>query len=268
MGWIQDGKKFIMSDGFIIYPGISSIHDANYEMVSDDDPIRQILKHIPTFEKAIVSISASHFQQRYGVFVHVLNPASGMYKHETNLFFEQDRNFTILGGVYKGTRLTPVPPIRVYKWIQSNQVDCMGAQNAWMVGTVFSRMLSDRSSTIRFLADKEVRDVSVSKIIQEQLCTHPEIPLLVLTTAKGSLDFAEIVMDLLHCCSKTEMMAIVRDTGLSRKMSVDRVRKMYDIFPEEYLHLPKHMWNFLRSIDHYELSPEDVQELVPYYKSC
>jgi hypothetical protein len=214
----------------------------------------------------LATISEAHFQAQYGFFVHVLNPENGHFKHETNLFFERERDFTVLSGIYQGVRLVPVPPLRVYKRIRSDRTDCIGDQRSWMVDVFLAPLLADRSSPVRFVAGEEAREVMVSPLLRQRLCPGGEVPLLVLTTASGSLAFAETVMDLLHCCSKKEMMDLVREKDLPRRLSVGRTRKMYDIFPEEFFHMPPHLWSFLRSIDQYELTPEDVEELSAYYK--
>lgn len=257
--------------GFIIFPStMFDLLQSYFVPVPGDDPIRQILQDIPTPEKAISSILEEHFED-YGFFIHTENPVNGRINHETNLFFERSRDFTVSKGVYAGVRLRPVMPIRVYKRVRSIKEECMPEQRLWMVESILPRILSERSATLCLMAGDETRHIMISPFIKQQLCVREEdgcIPLLVLTTPGHSLDFAGIVVDLLHCCSRDEMVSIVRGNQLSGILSVDRKRKMYDIFPEEYITIPRHVWNFLRSIDHYELSGEDVQELREYYSSC
>lgn len=258
---------------FIIFPSLdySGVLDVSqFDPVFSDDPIRQILQHIPSFEKALSCIREDHFEG-YGFFVQCRNPCNGSISMLSSLFFEKQRDFTITSGLYAGVRVEPIPPLRVYRRRKSVFVNCMPEQRTWMVERIMKDVLSDRSCTICFMAGGEMRSYQISPFIKKQICVQESddcIPLLVLSNAQQSLDFAGIVMDLLHCCLQDEMVFILRETRLSKNMSVSRTRKLYDIFPEEYIQIPNHVWDFLRSIDESKLTPDDVDELKDYYLSC
>jgi len=42
---------------------------------------------------------------------------------------------------------------------------------------------------------------------------------------------------------------------------------MYDIFPEEFIHIPRHVLDVLKSMNDPEFSKEDVEELYNKYKT-
>lgn len=250
-----------------MYPKVSLKTLDHYTEVPIDDPIRRILCQIPTFEKAVRCISESDFQN-YGFFVR-LKKDDYEFQHESNLFFERIRNFTITSGSFAGTQLFPYPPVYVYRK-KKQPISLMVYNFSWLVENILPFVMTQRTRVIRFTASQQTRDIMVNEIVYNQIRIHPEnneVPLLVLSTPQKSLDFAEFVMELIHCCSKENEISVMNKYNFNN-LSADRRRKFYDIFPNEFITIPKYILDFLKSIDQYEFSNEDVQELSYFYKNC
>lgn len=261
-----------MPNNFILFGRPPANLSTNYTEVLLHDPIRGALSTMPSFEKAIEKICEGDYEN-YSFFVETRNPVNGRIHNQTNLFFERDRRFTCFSGPFAGVQLQPIPPIRVYRRVRNNSTkrSFINDKRIWLTENILSKILLDRTDTIRFVAGEHSRDVMVHPMIYKELRIAEDdnvVPLLVMSSAKHSLDFAEFVLGLIHCCSETEIKEhFQKNQALVGKLSIDRLRKIYDIFPEEFLQIPHHVWNHLKSIDNYELTSDDVQELSSFYKN-
>lgn len=236
-----------------------------YKCVSEDDPIRQILSHFTDFATAVYGIREDDFSG-YGLFVGIKNPAAGHFRQEANLFFERDRDFCM----FNGQPLEAVPPIKVYKKAERTQDIIYRTfqldHRDWIINSVKS-LLQQKTETITFTAATMEKTILVSTLVKQQVLPEgkePCIPLLVITSPEESIAVAELVIDLLHCSQKDEIASII-DTTHNSSFTVDRRRKLYDIFPEEYITIPNHILKMLERIEcnrDKHLSPEDVEDLM------
>jgi hypothetical protein len=248
----------------ITFPAPSSSLTSMYKCVSEDDPVRRILSTFTDFNDAIQNIREDDFTG-YGFFVGINNPVNGNSRQEANLFFEKDRNFCM----FNGQSLEAMPPIKVYKKAERTQ-DIVHStfqvyHRDWILDFV-KPVLQQRTDTITFTAgDAEIK-ILVSTIVKQQVLPagkEPRVPLLVITNPEASFDVAVLVMDLLHCTCKDEIISIINTSNSS--FTVNRRRKLYDIFPEEYIAIPSHILKMLERIEcntDKHLSPEDVEDLM------
>lgn len=241
-----------------------------HKEVPIDDPVRYALSALPSFETAITSIKEGDYNN-YSFFIQTRNPVNGRIHNETNLFFERDRKFTLFAGPFRGVQLQPLPPIRVYRIVrQSPDRHFMNDKRVWLTDNIFSRIISQKTDTICFVAGDKTRDVQVNNLVYKELRVAENdnvVPLLVMSSTDHSLDFAEFVMELIHCCTDMQVKSCMQQySGLIQNLSIDRLRKMYDIFPEAFIQIPRHVWNHFRYLDNYELTHDDVHELSTHYQ--
>jgi len=103
----------------------------------------------------------------------------------------------------------------------------------------------------------------INSIIYEQFNINGDVPLIVLTTPHESLEFAKMVMELFHSDEKTRLQILTTYRELMNRLSVCVRRKLYDIFPEEFITIPENMYEgFFELVDNcYEFTPDDVEDL-------
>jgi len=231
-----------------------------FRQVPENDPIRKILSGIPSFEKALESLEEGDFEN-YGVFISLENPLTHIVKKTS--FFIQKQKIT-------NKKLIPIPPFYVYRRIVKNATKpFLPFQQEWLTETIVSRLFSGREGIIHFTAGEETRGIRINPLLKQELCVEVDpVPLLVLDTPKKSLDFAEFVVGMLHQTTPTETQCFLeKNKGILDTMSVDRRKKLYDIFPEEFVHIPRHVLDFLKCMDDFEFSNQDVEELYNKYKN-
>lgn len=231
-----------------------------FHQVPTHDPIRCVLSSFTSFQDAIRHLDENDFDN-YGVFIRLKNPHNYVVYKQNNFFFQKPRLQSISA--------VPIPPFYVYKrTIKLEMAPFIESQKSWTMETLVRRLFSSKNSSLAFVAHNQVRQVPISSFLKEELQVHTDrVPLLVLDTPEHSLDFAEFVIGLLHQTSVEETDYYVQNNPhILRHMSVDHRRKMYDIFPEEFINIPRYVWNTLKSMDDAELLEEDVQELCEKYK--
>lgn len=231
-----------------------------FHEVPDQDPIRRVLSSFTTFQDALLHLDENDFDN-YGVFIRFRNPHNFLVYKQINFFLQKPRlqNITPI----------PIPPFYVYKrTVKLNMEPFFKSQQSWAMRTLVHRLFSKKDTSIAFVADDRVRHVPISSFLKEELQVETEpVPLLVLDTPEHSLEFAGFVMGLLHQTSMEQTKHYIQNNPqMLRHMSINHRRKMYDIFPEEFIHIPHHVWNTLKRMDDAELLEEDVQELCEKYK--
>lgn len=232
-----------------------------FHQVPMHDPIRHVLSCFMSFQDAVNHLDENDFDN-YGVFVRLRNPNNFVVYNQTNFFFQKPRLQNITSVL--------IPPFYVYKRTIKMEMDpFLASQKSWTMETLIQRLFSTKNASLTFIAHNQVRQVPISSFLKEELQVHADpVPLLVLDTPEHSLDFAEFVIGLLHQTSvKQTEQYIKRNVDILRRMSINHRRKMYDIFPEEFIHIPPHVWNTLKRMDDADLLEDDVQELCEKYKN-
>lgn len=240
----------------------------HFESIRHDDPIRSILHKVRNLEDAIHNIREEDFPD-YGFFLSTIHVQTGRRFPDSNFFFEKARRFTIRDGVM----LEPCPPICVYRRIHDMestiQRTLVPHHTKWVVENICPSILKNRTEVIELVAGGEVAIVNVHPAIRDAILPSDEkiVPLLVLTTPHDSIAFAKFVMDLLHCTREDSIRLTLRQNKhLLDNLSVDLRKKFYDIFPEEYVCMPRHIWHTFRILDKYEMSDGDVADLSQLFK--
>jgi len=245
---------------FIVYPTPPLELVDFFHHVPSQDPIRQVLSSFTTFQDAIDHLDENDFDN-YGVFIRLRNPNNYVVYNQTNFFFQKPRLQNIIP--------VPIPPFYIYRrTMKMEMAPFIASQQAWTIETLTSRLFASKNTKITFIAHNQIRQIHISSFLKDELQIHTEpVPLLVLDTAEHSLDFAEFVIGLLHQTSVGETEQYMRNNQQAiRQISIDRRRKMYDIFPEEYIQMPRHVRNTLKRMDDSELLEKDVEELCQKYQ--
>jgi hypothetical protein len=254
---------------FIEYPKEPSTFTYGFVPVPEQDRVRDILCVIPSFDIALERINETDFLN-YIFFVRAYREGTdniAMY----NLFFIRSYGFKVMFGPHTGQTIIPIEPIQVFMKPkpQLSYNENLEKQNMNWMSTIIYQLLKKRENTIIFTANDKELSVPVSNIVLEQLSIKNDcVPLMVLTTEENSLQFAKMTIDLLHS-DKADIKQIIHENkNILKKLSVNMRRKMYDIFPEEFITIPKHMLYFFELIDkYYEYTQEDVEELQKKYTS-
>lgn len=245
---------------FVVYPPPPPDLADHYHQVSEDDPVRVVLSSFSSFEEILEHLDEQDFD-RYGVFFRLRNPRNDLVYRLTNFFFQKPRLPNI--------SLVPVPPLYVYRrTIRHDMAPFLRCHQIWLVKTIVQKMFSTGTTTIVFAAGDETRYFPIHPLLKQELCVSVEpVPLLVIGSPTRTLDFAGFVVGMLMRTSLGGVEQHLRDhPHMLRHMSVDRRRKMYDIFPEEFIQVPNYVWNTLKQLDGSELLEEDVAELCEKYK--
>jgi hypothetical protein len=244
---------------FIVYPSPPLQLKDFFHPVPEHDPIRHVLSCFTSFEDAVRYLDENDFDN-YGVFVRLRNPVNLVVYNQMNFFFHKPRFPNIMS--------VAMPPLYIYKrTTQWEMTPFMASHQSWTMETLVHRCFSRKDSTLCFMAHDQLDQFPISSFLKEELrvCTEP-VPLLVLDTPDHSLEFAGFVIGLLHQTSVEGAEQFIRNNQyILRRMSIDHRRKMYDIFPEEFIQIPQHVWNTLKRMDDAELLAEDVQELCEKY---
>lgn len=254
----------------IEYPNdVSNRLHGHFEKVPMDDPIREIMCHISSFEDALTKIREADFPD-YGFFLKTSHPITLCEFEDSNLFFEKSRNFTLRNGCI----LIPHRPLFVYRRTRdaSTTIQSMFIpfHKEWIMEQICPRFLQKRNVKIELIANGHVEHVCIHQAIWEAMFPNgsKELPLLVLSTPKDSIQFARFVLDILHCTQKDVIEKVFAENKhLIDTMSVDIRKKMYDIFPEEFVALPHYVWRVFRSLDKYDMTEEDVSFLSLHFQS-
>lgn len=231
-----------------------------YHQVANDDPIRKVLSCFASFEDVLERLD-EHDCDNYGVFIRMQNPHNFQIYKQTSFFFQKPRLHKIVP--------VPIPPFYIYRrTVKLDMKPFVAYQQIWLSETLVHTLFSSKPTSIVFTAGDQARSISIHPLLKQVLAVSIEpVPLLVLDTMEHSLDFAEFVIGMLHQTFVEETDEhMKRNQQVWKKMSIDHRRKMYDIFPEEFIKIPFHVWNMLKSIDDAELLEEDVQELCEKYK--
>lgn len=231
-----------------------------YRQVQENDPIRKILSCFSTFEEALQLLEEHDFE-KYGVFIILENPLTHVVK-QTNFFIQKSK--------ISNRTLIPIPPFYVYRRIIKQDINpFLTFQQNWLTTTIISKIFSIRDDVIHFMAGTDTCAVKINSLVKQELFIEVDpVPLLVLDTPKRSLDFAEFVMEMLHKTTPTEIQYFIeKNQEILKKISVDHRKKMHDIFPEEFIHIPRHVIDVLKNMDDFEFSEQDVSELYNKYKN-
>ena len=231
-----------------------------YHQVANDDPIRKVLSCFTSFEDMFQRLE-EHDCENYGVFIRMRNSRNFQIYKQTSFFFQKPRlhNMTYV----------PIPPFYIYRrTIRLDMRPFVAYQQIWLTEKIVHKLFSSKDTSIVFTAGDQTRSVPIHPLMKQVLSVSVEpVPLLVLDTAEHSLDFAEFVIGMLHQTLVDETdRHMKRNQNIWKKMSIDHRRKMYDIFTEEFIQIPRHVWNTLKSMDEAELLEEDVLELCEKYK--
>ena len=228
----------------------SSIRD-HYEKVDDNDTdIREALGDFTDLPAAIQGINEEKFAA-YGFFIGICDPNTGRVRQQSNLFFEKEREFKLFSGV----PLKPVAPIYVYKKSTSYQdvvqKTFFTTHRNWLLSSITEIILSKKDQRIVFVCDTESRTVTLSTPVFQALGSpQEEVPLLNIAPPKTCLDFASLVIELLHCSTASNTLRVFEKyPEIISSLSIDQHRKLYDIFPEEFIKIPQHVWRMFRTID-------------------
>lgn len=189
-----------------------------------------------------------------------MHPVTHLVRH-TSFFTQKER-------IQEGL-LIPMPPFYVYRRIARRDTQFLVAPHqSWATDAILSPILSVRDTHICFSAGENTRTFPINHHLKEALGISVEpVPLLVPTTPEKSLDFAEFVVGILHRTTKVAIDEFIsRNHDVVSTMSVSRRVKMYDIFPEEYISVPRHLTESLRNMDDPELLEEDINELCDKYR--
>lgn len=249
----------------VVYPPItkqSIMGTCDYEQVQEHDPIRKLLDGV-SFDSILYKLKETDFE-RYSFMVEVLCGDRNM-RVVHNLFFLRDVKFEITSGKYKGEKFIPIPPIAIYKRKVHfhNQLYC-NDQRSWLANMAI-KMIQIRNVPILFTAGFLTETIMVNNNIYNQLqVVHSEVPLLVISSEKDSLEFAKLTMDLLHSDYRSHTISNILKQYthiVPTRLSIHRLRHLRDIFMEEFITIPCHIRHLFYGLDSYELSDEDVHEL-------
>ena len=244
---------------FIVYPSPPLELMDFYHQVANDDPIREILSCFTSFEDVVERLEENDCDS-YGVFIRMQNPHNFQVYKQTSFFFQKPRLHSITP--------VPIPPFYIYRrTIKLDMKPFVAYQQIWLSETLIQRLFSSKDTSIDFIAGNQTRSVPIHSLLKQILIVNIEpVPLLILDTADHSLDFAEFVIGMLHQILVEQTDQYMKTNQKNwKKMSIDHRRKMYDIFPEEFIYIPRHLWNMLKSVDDAEFLEKDVQELCEKY---
>lgn len=246
---------------FIVYEDPPPDLRSYYHKVEVGDPIKGILSCFSSFDDMV-----AHLQDDfdfYGIFIGVRHATNFTFIRHTNFFVQKQK---ILEGV-----LEPVSPFYIYRrTIRQNRsatyfITC---QHLWMTENILTKLLSDLDTTIIFTAGGETRVVHTNSLIKNELHIQVEpVPLLIITTPQKSLDIAGFIVEMMHYTTSRSIINFFNENRqIINHLSVDLRKKMYDVFPEEYIQIPDHILAILKNIDDYQFSQDDVAELVQKYQ--
>lgn len=246
---------------FIVYDDPPLEFMDYFHQVNIEDPIRKVFACFSSFDEALEKMEEYDFEN-YGVFVRLRNPKNDVIYRQTNFFFQKTG--------FSNHHLIPIPPFHVYKrTIKQDTNSFVVYQQGWITNTIVSKILSNLDENITFIAEDYTRKIAINKFLKDELLVKIEpVPLLVLKTPEQSLQFAEFVIGLLHQTHQmTANKYIQKNQHIIQQLSVDRRRKLYDIFPEEYISIPDHIWRTLKQFDDVQLLEHDIEELCLKYNS-
>lgn len=238
------------------------------EPVQEYDKIREILESIPDFETAKKWLNKENFTNYvFRVQTVVENDFFMNHNRRDDFFNLKARNYEVISGINKGKREIPIPPFQVFKKVPPTRTDWyFKAQHQKWLRKLMYKQLNNRNNIIIFSAGEEELTVQASDIVFNELKIHNVVvPLMVLTTPKESLSFAKLTIDLLHysdfdLCLDQDIFIEYKD--ILQNLSIDMKRKLYHIFPEEYITIPLHIFNYFELLDKfYQFSVDDINEL-------
>lgn len=245
---------------FVVYETPPLELSGSFHRVSPNDPIRRVLMCFTSFEDMVERLAEQDFDN-YGVFLRFRNPRNQVVYKQTSFFFQKPRLSSITP--------VPIPPFYIYRrTISPDMTPFLWSHQSWLVKTVVHRLFSFREDTLVFAAGDQTRTLPISPFLKQELSVIVEpVPLLVLDNPEHSLDFAAFVIGMLHQTSVEEIQQYMEaHQSILKTISVDHRRKMYDIFPEEFIQIPRHVGTTLKSLDDAELLEADVEELCEKYK--
>ena len=257
--YINNRVESIMA--FIVYQEPPPDLKSYFHKVETYDPIKNIMSSFSSFDNMVAHLQDDF--ECYGIFIGVRHTTNFTFVRHTNFFVQKQR---ILGGV-----LEPVSPFYIYRRSirHSQSATCFTTcQHLWMIENILTKMLSTLDTTTTFTAGDEMRDIPTNSLIKNELNIQVEpVPLLVITTPQKSLDVAEFIVRMMHSTSSRSIINFFNENRqIINHLSIDLRRKMYDIFPEEYIHIPDHIIAILKNIDDYEFTQDDVAELFQKYQ--
>lgn len=231
----------------------------HFHKISPYDPIRKVLSCFSSFEEAIRLMNENDFEG-YGVFIRLTNPNNYVICKQTSFFFHKPKLSRV--------KLVPIPPLYVYKQtVKQDITPFITSQQIWTTEKIISKLFSCKDADISFIAEDHIRKFRINGLLKNELKVGTEpVPLLVLVSPEQSLEFAGFVIEMLHQTSAQEAEKHIQNNQhIIRQLSVDRRRKLYDIFPEEFIHIPNHVWKTLKRMDDTKLMEDDVEELCKKY---
>lgn len=244
---------------FLVYPPPPSDLADHFHQVSACDPVRSVLVAFSSFRQMLEHLDEQDFEQ-YGVFLRLRNPLNGVVYRLTCFFFQKPRLPTL--------SVVPVPPLYIYRrTVRYDMAPFLHCHRVWLVETLLQKMFSTGTTMIVFSAGDETRSFPIHPLLKQELCVSTEpVPLLVLgNNPAHCLEFAGFVMGMLQQTSLGGKL-LQDHPHILTHLSIDRRRKMHDIFPEEFIQIPHHVWNTLKQLDDWTWSEDDVAELCEKYK--